>query len=267
MAFIGGLLFIVSIFLFFFRRSQLARLACIRMARPCTTEQIRQTADGVAEEIGGGSWQDYVKVQGEIQCDQPLRSQLKNVDCVHYTCKVTRKYEEITTKKDSNGNRVKETEQKSEVISRDTQSTPFWLVDATGKIEVYPDGVDDVETVEVLSEFKRESQASGGKLSFGKFSISLPHQTSQGPGRTIGYQYEESILPIGRDALVIGMATDATSKPTLRKPTEGKNKFIISLKAETELAKAAKTKAQRAFYGMLATSGTGSALIAVSLFQ
>ncbi|MEL6604520.1 MAG: E3 ubiquitin ligase family protein [Cyanobacteria bacterium J06614_10] len=267
MAFIGGLLFIVSIFLFFFRRSQLARLACIRMARPCTTEQIRQTAEGVAEEIGGGSWQDYVKVQGEIQCDQPLRSQLKKVDCVYYTSKVIRKYEETSYKKDNGGNRVKETEQKSETISNDTQSTPFWLVDATGKIKVQPDDANDIETIEVLSEFQRESSSSGGKISFGKFSISLPRQASHGPGRTIGYQYEESILPIGRDALVIGMATDATARLTLRKPTEGKNKFIISLKAEAELAKAATSKAKQAFYGMLATSGVGTVLIAVSLFQ
>ncbi|MEL7050564.1 MAG: E3 ubiquitin ligase family protein [Cyanobacteria bacterium J06588_5] len=264
MAIVGGLFLIASIVLFFVRLGKLKRLDCLRSARLSTIDDMQQIASAVATDIGAGSWQDYVKVYGKIACDAPIQSQVKKVDCAYYTTKVTREYEEVVTSKDDQGKTVKETKRRSEVVSQNKQSTPFWLVDTSGKIEIHPEEA-DIETVEILSEFRPETQGIG-KISFGGFSLSTNTQRN-GRGRTLGYKYEESILPLGREALVVGMATDATAGLAIRRPSENKQQFIISLKTEGELTKGASRHAQQAFYAMLGCLGVGIALIAVGLLS
>lgn len=268
MAIVGSILLIISLILFFVRASKLKKIACIRSARSSTTRDIQEIAATVAQDIGAGSWQDYVKVYGKIACDNPLHSEEKKVACAYYKTKITREYEEVTTRKNDQGKTVTETEKHSETISEITRAQPFHIVDASGKIAIQPENA-KIETVEVLSEFRPESQHSS-KISIGGFSLSTHHHStnhhSTEKGRTLGYKYEESILPLGREALVIGMATDATSQLTIRKPTDSKQQFIISLKAEGELSHEISRHAQQVFYAMLGCLGTGTALVAVGLF-
>lgn len=264
MAIVGGILLIISLVLFFVRTAKLKKVACIRSARSSTTRELREIASAVAQNIGAGSWQDYVKVYGKIACDTPLRSEEKKVACAYYKTKITREYEEITTRKDDQGKTVTKTEKQSETISEIERSQPFYVVDATGKIEVHPEEA-TIETIEVLSEFRPESDRSS-KISIGGFSLSTQTH-SKGKGRTLGYKYEESILPLGREALVIGMATDTTSQITIRKPIENKQQFIISLKSEGELASGISRQAKQAFYAMLGCIGSGTALVAIGLLR
>lgn len=262
MAIVGSILLIVGVVLFFVRLSKLKRLACIRSARLSTANDIKQISSAVAKDIGPGSWQEYVKVYGKIACNEPIHSHVKGADCVYYKTKVTREYEEVVTRKDDHGRTVRETERKSEVVSQDSHSTDFWIVDATGRVKVNPREA-DIETVEILSEFRPERQRAS-KISFGGFSFSTK---SNNNGRTLGYKYEESILPIGREALVVGMATDMAARLTIRKPSEYKQQFIISLKTEGELTRRVSSHAQQVFYAMLGCAGVGTALLAADLFS
>ena len=258
MAIVGGILLVIGAVLFFVRLSQLKKLTAIRAARRSTVNELTTIASAVAQDIGAGSWQDYVKVYGEVQCDQPLQSQVKQVDCAYFTTTVTRKYEEIVTEKDDAGKTTRKTVEKTDIVSQQKLSTPFWLIDDTGKVSVHPEDA-EIETVKILSEFRPE-QGEAGRISLGGFSLNLGQQMA-GQGRTLGYQYEESILPIGREALVIGMATDVTKKLTIRKPSDRKNKFIVSLKTEGELTQGIDKSAKQTFYGMLGCVGAGVILL------
>ncbi|NEQ54016.1 MAG: hypothetical protein F6K11_28445 [Leptolyngbya sp. SIO3F4] len=155
---------------------------------------------------------------------------------------------------------TKKTERKSETVSKNVQSTPFTLLDSTGKITVDPSDA-DIETVRILSEFQPNTEQSGTQLNYGSFSMTLSNPSM---GRTIGYRYEESILPIDREVLIVGMATDMTQELTIRKPSDPSQKFILSLKLEEELTKAASKGAQNALYGMVACFTLGIVLILVS---
>lgn len=262
MAIVGIILLIASIILFFVRLSKLKKLGCVQSARSATAQELHQISSAIAQDIGSGSWQDYVKVYGEIVCDTPIRSQVKKVDCVYYTTKVTREYEETVIKKDDQGRKKKETERHSEVVSKSERSTPFWIVDSSGKIKVHPDNA-KIETVEILSEFRPESHR-GSTISFGGFSFSTRTQHNR-KGRTLGYKYEEAILPISREALVIGMATDLTSVATVREPSDKKQQFIISLKTERELTKSVTRTVKQLFYAMLGCLCVGAFLFGVGL--
>lgn len=263
MGFLGVILIIVGVVLFFVQRNQLRRAFSIRSARSATVAELTQMSKAIAQEIGGGSWREHVKVVGTIECDRPLTSQLKQEPCVYYRMDVRREYEETVTVKDNEGNSRQETQRGSETLSSNQQSVPFVVKDQTGAITVDPDGA-DIETVKVLDEFRQE-QALGGLLSFGGFSLALGEGMTQGKRRTLGYHYSESILPLHRRVLVLGTVSDHMGELTLQKPSQSDQRFIVSLKSDEELAKAADQGARMAFYGTIGCGIGGVLLILMDL--
>ncbi|MDX2216207.1 MAG: E3 ubiquitin ligase family protein [Oculatellaceae cyanobacterium bins.114] len=258
----GVVLIIVGVVLFFVQKNQKNKAFCLRTARAVTTTELSQMSKAIAQEMGGGNWRDYVKLSGVIQCDRPLTSELKQQSCVYYKMEVRREYEETVTKQDSEGKSYRDTQRGSEVISSNQQSIPFTIRDEVGAIEVNPDGA-NIETVKILDEFRPE-QAVGGLLSFGGFSLAV--NSSFGSRRTLGYRYSESILPLYRKVLVLGMVSDSGGL-VIQKPSVSDQQFIISLKTDEELTKAADRNAQGALYGMVGCIGVGAVLVVIGLIQ
>lgn len=252
---------IVGAVLFFVQRNQKQKVFSIKSARPVKTTELTETASAVADEIGGGSWRDYIKLWGEVQADAPLTSELKQQPCVHYVAKVTREYEEMVTERNSEGNLERKQVRKSEVISNNRQSIPFKLKDDAGTIVVNPDGA-DIETIQVLNEF-RQGASRGGQISFGPVTLS----TDGGAGKTLGYRYTESILPVGRNVLVVGAASDLTGQVMVEKPTQGDKKYVISFKNEEALAATVAKNAQISFFAMVGCGAAGAILLVVGLLS
>ncbi|MEO1299894.1 MAG: GIDE domain-containing protein, partial [Cyanobacteria bacterium J06636_16] len=180
MVIFGVILLSVGAILFFVQRSQNQKLFSLKSARSMTAAELVGTAGAVANEIGGGSWRDYVKLWGEVVADTPLYSEHKQEPCVHYIAKVMREFEETETTRTEDGKPQTKRQRKSATVTDQCQSIPFWLRDRTGTVKVDPDGA-DIETISVLDEFRPERS-----------------------GNTLGYRYQESVLPVGRSILVVG---------------------------------------------------------------
>lgn len=256
-----GLVFVaIGIGLFFVQRNERHKAFSIRSAQRMTTAELADLAGAIAKEIGSGSWRDYVKVTGVVECDRPLISELRQEACVHYTMIVRREYEEIVTEKDNDGKTRTETRRGSEIISSNKQSVPFRLRDAHGTIEVDPHGA-NIETVTILDEFRPEP-AIGGMLSYGRFSRDVGYPDHR---RTLGYRYTEAILPLNRRIFVLGAVSDHNDRLLLLKPQEPKKRFMIALKSEEELAQAADQSATMGTYAMIACGAIGIVLFIVSL--
>lgn len=260
---VGVILLVVAIALFFTQKSQANKAFSLQSAQSLTPGAMKSMAEAIADDIGGGNWREYVKVWGAIKCERPLQSPLKSADCVFHKTTVTWEYEESVTKTDSEGKRTTETEKKSETLSTDRQSVPFWIQDETGVVQVDPeDG--DLDTIDVVNEFQPE-QPRGGLLSFGSFSLDISPYARQAGRRTLGYRYREAILPLNRKALVVGMVSDHTGELVIQKPLKSDKKFIISLKNDEALTQSAKQGAQRAFYGMVGCGVLGVIFIVLGL--
>ena len=265
MVIIGCILIVIGGVLVFVQKNQKTKAFSIKSARSATAAELNATAREIAAEIGGGNWRDYIKVRGAVHTDQPLMSELKQTPCVYYTTAVRREYEETVTEKDAEGKSVQKTRRGSETISSNQQSLPFQLQDTTGQITVNPDGA-AIETVSILNQFQ-PGEASGGMLSFGRFSLAMNSPHAHNRRRTLGYRYTESILPVDRNVLVVGTVSDSTGALIVSKPLERDKKFIISLKTDQELTLAAERSARNAFYGMVACFGIGSVLVLVGLIR
>lgn len=266
MEILGFILLIVSGVLFLIKKQQESKALSIKSARSSAISELKHLAGEIADEIGGGNWRDYVKVYGTVVCDRPLTSELKQETCVYYRMSVKRRYEEMVTRKDSDGNTQQEIEQRTQTVAGNQQSVPFRVRDRHGdEIEVNPTGA-DIETIKVVSEFQPEGK-NRLEIRFGGFSQSFETATPRANCKTLGYEYEESILPINRQILVIGTASDVTGELMLQRPVKSDKKYIISLKSDEELAANADQGAKVAFYSMVGCAGLGVLLILIGVIS
>lgn len=234
-AFFFGLFFLIAgVALLIARRNQKQQLFSVQAARAVTASELSELSGAIAAEIGGGNWRDYVKLWGEVVTETPLRSDHRKEPCVHYVSKVSRKYQE----RDKDGN----LKDKTETISKNQQSMPFWLRDRTGQIKVDPTGA-NIETIDIMDDFRPERS-----------------------GRTLGYQYKESILPVGREILVVGAVSDLTGDVIIGKPLKSDHKYIVSLKNEELLAHNLSRNAKNSVYGMVGCFAIGAILLVVGLW-
>lgn len=261
MKIVGIIFIVIGIILFFVHANLKRKLTSLRRARPASIAELNRLASEIALEMGAGSWRDYVKLRGTIQCEQPLISELKEVPCVHYNMTVVREYEEQVTERDSDDNVVTKTQRGSETVSQNRQSVPFFLQDDTGEIWVDPEGA-QIETVRVLDEFRPE-QPSGGQIAFGGFSMSL--SADVGHRQTIGYRYQESVLPLQRQVFIVAQVSDFNQSLILENPSAKEQRFVISLKSEEALAQSTQTSATYAFYGMISAGVVGILLVILGI--
>jgi hypothetical protein len=232
--------------LYFGYKSQGEKLFQIKAAQTYLVSDLMQEAKDVEEGLGEkGSFNKLAEVKGKIQCDNPLTSELARKSCVHYSMSITRKWEETYWDTDSEGRRTQKTRQGSDTVAHNERSVPFYVQDSSGKIKINPEGAEMIRE-KVYSDFKSGEQG-GSRISIGSFSMTLPSVASTSGRRTIGYEYEESIIPVNRDIYILGEAADSSGEVQLQKPSDAKKKFIISVKSEEEL----KRSIQGTMTGML----------------
>jgi hypothetical protein len=253
----GIILIIASVVIYLFKRHHTKKGFSVRSANSATVNELALTAQSVSQEIGGGSWRDYVKVWGVVTSATPLISELKQEPCVYYKMSVCREYEEVVRKRDSDGNWSNETRRGSETVSSNERKISFFVKDDTGTILVDPDQ-GAIETVKILDEFRQDDNMRGS-LSFGAFSLSLG--ANVGGKKTLGYRYQESILPLGCHVLVVGEVSDETGQLVLRKPVTKKQNYIISLNSPEVLVKKIKQTETILLYSAIASGVIGIILI------
>lgn len=229
---IFGLVLIAgAVGLFFAGRHNAERVFQIKRTQTSKIKNLAELAASVAKEIGPGGFHETAEVKGEVVCDQPLRSELAQAECAYYSFKVTREYEEKYWEKDSEGRQVQKTRRGSEIVASNERMAPFFVADDTGRIKVPSLEGASLDTVKSHSSF----QPAGSNLRVGSFVLNLAGVGSN----TLGYRYEESIIPLHKQIYILGEAVDTGGELAIQRPDNKKDMFIISLHSEEELIKSA----------------------------
>lgn len=247
------------------RKFQGDKLYQIKATETHTAAGLLQEANDVAEGLGEkGSYNKLTEVKGVIRCDNPITSELAQAKCVNYSMSVTRKWEEKYWETDSNGNRVQKTRQGSDTVASNERSVPFFVEDATGRIKVVPDGA-SMTREKIYSKFI-PGEPQGPSLSIGGFTMNFGN-LSLGSGKTtVGYSYEESIIPVDRDIYVLGEAVDSGGELKVQKPSEKDKKFIISVKSEEELLRSIAGSMTALLVGAIISGIGGVVVIVLNIF-
>lgn len=235
---VGVVLVLIGVGLFLAATSQKKKLDLMQGTQTAAAAELSSLAQSVAKDIGAGSFAEIAEVKGTIRCESPLISELANAPCVYYSMHVSREYEETYWDTDSKGNRVQKHRRGSETVSQNTRSCAFVVEDATGRVKVDPTGA--AITGEKVYDRFEPGEPSSPAVSVGRWSFDLGSVRLGSGRRTLGYKYEESIVPVGKPIYVLGEAADSGGELAVRKPSKKDTSFIVSLKSEEELTRSAK---------------------------
>ena len=139
----------------------------------------------------------------------------------------------------------------TEVMSSESNGVDFDLVDGSGAVRVSLRGADFDGLQKTVDRF--EPGGDGGmRLQFGGFSMAIG---TLGSGRrTLGYEYDESVLPAQGRLTVVGEVTDAQGGLSVGK---GGEIFLVSTRSKAEMLGSARKTAKltAAFSGICAAAG------------
>ncbi|MBI3965032.1 MAG: E3 ubiquitin ligase family protein [Chloroflexi bacterium] len=198
---------------------------------------------------------ELVEIKGTLRCQSPLTSELSQSACAYYSAAMTREYEE--QERDSDGGW--RTVERSQTMASNSRGVPFWVEDATGSVWVRPDGA-EVDAWPVLDRFDQSAAGPGINVSLGGVAINF----GSGDGRTLGYRYRESILPLDQPVYVLGVVQ---SNGVVGPPQPGRKdqRFIISYRSEEALTQSFSSSAQWLTYGAIGAFALGAVLILIGL--
>ncbi len=226
----------IAVLFFFLGRGQGRKALDMQATETSTSADLEKLARDIAAEIGPGSLNQTTEIKGIVESRNPLKAEMSGTDCIWYRSTLTREYEESYTEKDSNGNIRNATRRGSETLSSNERRLPFMVKDGAGAIEVDPEGA-TMDGERVLSRFEQGER--GASIRLGSFTMNIG---AIGSGRrTLGYKLEEWAIPTGRNIYVLGEARDDGGRLRIGKPDSKDGRFLISLKSEEQLVKAAKT--------------------------
>ena len=258
---VGLVLIVVAAILYFVSRAN-ARLALAAGSTEVSTiGDLRKLYQKVAGEVGAGMFNQQAGLQGRIECEQPLKSELSDTSCVAYRFRVERRWEEDYEERDSEGNVRRETRNGSDTVASNDRQVAFWLNDGSDRIEVTPEGA-KIDMDKVVDRF--EPGNPGGLLHFGGFQLTLGGM-GMGSRRTMGYHYQEEVLPVDRSVYVLGAASDSSGSLGITKNRESKAPFLISLKSRDQVVSSAKRTAAYTLYTAYVCAPLGLVLAIIGL--
>lgn len=220
---------------------QRRRIGHLLTARKTTVGELVETARTVAGELGGGGFEEVAALTGTVATDAPLVAPLSGRPCLFYKMTVQRRYEEEVERRDAQGNVSRQTQRGTETMSTQQESVHgFRLVDGTGAIDVSGEGLAHDALIQSVDRFEPEVGGGGLSIGYGRFSMSLDRRSS-GNRRTLGYEYEEHLVPLDGRFTVIGRVSDRSGPLTVEK---GGPVFLLSRKDRDEQIGGAKGTAQ-----------------------
>ncbi len=228
----GAILIIVGVVFWIMRGKKATKLHVLEINETSKTNEVIENYKSMAEVHGPGAFSIYAELKGKAIASTPEIGEFSKKECAYYRANVTREYEELETKTDSNGHTTKRWVKKTQNVSSHTNTSPdFAIKDDTGEILVDPTGA-EMHTIKSFSKFEKGDTPQGGGLniSIGGFNIS-----SGASIRTIGYRYEEHSIPLNTDLYVIGDVNDRSGRLMVSKPKEKTSPYIVSTKSEDEL--------------------------------
>ena len=260
----GIVLIAVGVVLFFVRQSQLGKLTQVLAAERISCEATARLCRELGEAMGGPTG-PQVELKGTIEPRQPLRAELSGRDCVCCRTRVVREWEEERWETDSEGHSRRKTERGTDTMSQNERREPFFVRDESGRILVDPQDA-EIDWVESLDKFE-PGEAQGGVLSFGGFTLSLGGLAAPGARRTLGYRYNEWILPPQHPVYVLGGAALRGGEPCIARPAEKGRRYLISVKSEEAILAGARRAALWLAVAMGVCWAAGLALILAGLLR
>lgn len=264
MLIIGSLFVLIALAFAIGYLVQRRKYGTIRATPTFSVEQLQALSDDLARRGEAGSLRFITEVKGRAGCDQPLVSELTETECVYYRMKVEWEYEEIFYEQEGDERREHKREEE-EVLAEKKETALFWIEDATGRIQIDPEGAELIAQ-QTLSRVDDDEGLPDEEIRMGRFVIEAPWKTCDEERRPKEYRFEEEAIPLGHEVYVLGEAVDSDGVLRMQKPMRG-GKFIISTRREESLLREGRLTMIGLVLGAIVFGLVGLAMIVLDLTQ
>jgi hypothetical protein len=256
---VGAILVVGSGLLLLASKRASARALLSRGTATSSIIELERLVGEVALELPGEEatgYTQFVEIKGQLRCDDPIRGELSHQPAAIIETRVERLYETRVETRDAQGHVHTEWQKGRETLSQSRQESPFFLEDQTGMVRVLSTGakMDLVTVVDRFEPANAVEQGAGGTMTIGigAFRVSVGPLASN-DRRTLGYQFQECVLPLNRPVYALGEFADTSDGTVLRRPTSSQKPFLLSLKSEEEVVR--KTERAARLYQYCAIAG------------
>jgi len=178
-----------------------------------------------------GVFVGLVELNGTAESEQPLRSHLAGVPCVHYAWNVEEEWQKDTTTTDQHGKTTTRHEQGWESVASGAETQSFYLKDSSGVVLVHPKGA----KLEPLTVMDRTC-GPGDPLYYAKGPMQgVSHSTQQRRFTERAFALHEPVFIIGKarerdDTVAPEIAQDKTAELFLIS-SRGERKVVSGYRA------------------------------------
>lgn len=213
---------------------------------------ITTLAQGVAGEVGGGSFRQRCEVVGAAAPGPggAIRAPESGQEAVWHRTQVTRHWRERQTVQ-RDGRSVTEMVDRSETVSEIVSEAPFVVRDDSGTIAVAPAGADVDAPEKVVDRSEQGDRADS--------AVEVVAGALLGSEQGERFEHEEWIIRPGARLYVHGEISDATGQVAFAKPADGR--FLISTRSEEQIVKGKETAAKVATWVGAAAAVAGVVLV------
>lgn len=263
MIIIGAVLLVGSVLLVIVRSRAKDKLLDIKATATSSAKDLIDLEKSIAEEIGPGGLAQLTELRGAARCEEPLTGEISGELCVYYSSSVQERYEEQYTETDSQGRVQHKTRTGSAQVSGNVQSVRFLIDDGSGSVAVEPAGA-NIDGRKVVDRYE-PCQTGRTTIQIGSFSI--PVGMSSAGRRILGYQFSETVIPVGAQVYVIGEATDKDGTLRVQRPSEKGRPFILSMKSKEEITRSKQSGITWMLAGAIVAAVGGAALLIAGILK
>ena len=258
---VGVVLLLIGIALYIGSAKTIGKLNAIQSTDLSKIKNILENFEGLSNAHGAGNFSLFTKMNGKAFSTNPIHAEFTKKPCVYYRVLLEQEYETLVITENKEGNPAKRWERKTKkLIDTENKVLDFLLKDETGEI---PININDSGLKGIVSYSKFEKEPPNTSI-FNIEGFNLMNGTNS---KTIGYRYEESMIPIGQPLFVLGDANDRNGKLMVSAPVLKENPFIVSTQTEDEIRKAIKRSAANTKIGGIIAVVIGVGLCIYALLK
>lgn len=268
----GIVLLVIGIALAFLSRRSSGRATLMKATETSRIGDLVALVGEIRADLPGSDgtgFTQFVELKGQLVCEQPIVGELSGQAAAVVDTRVERMVETRHEVRDSQGNVRTQWRKETETVSQNRREAPMFLDDGSGRVRVHTAGA-KMSLDKVIDRFEPPAaveQGGAGQLTVGvgTFRMAIGGLLGSGGRRTVGYRFEEKLLPLGRPLYALGELADTADGLILRKPEDKSRPFLMSLKSEDEVVRSTEKSAIWLRAGAAALGLGGVALVVADL--
>lgn len=255
----GVILIAISIGLFFYKKKLDEKLMNLKYFDLTDIKSVLDTCLGISKDLGTGHFSQMVKVKAKATSETPLNGVFSKTPCVYYEASVSHEFEKLVEAKDDNNKTSFKWVKTSENLGNTIEGGQFLVDDNSEKVLIDIEGA-DLTIKKVVNRYVPST-------SMVSFDFATYNPVMSRERKSQGYTENERNISIGTELFIVGEFHDRNGTPSITKPQNKENPFVVSIHSEEKVLSNLESKSKNTLYASIACMIIGALLVIVGFIE